>query len=1520
MTADEALLVAALDEIEQREARLLTWGLVDGFLTHSEAAEIVDELLDAPRLAEDGYERPLGFVSAAEVIDALKARALLFDVGEGAEPRYRSRMAEAVRLLFRLRQLFPKHQGPTGWQSAPTLVADFRFSWRRRRYPDRRIAPQHALDQLGEAVTDPYAREALSELIRSHGSQFKLARFQLEASQRILANFRAQRSEATLVSAGTGSGKTLAFYLPALMQVAAHLRRDAGTSHWVKVLALYPRNELLKDQFVEVYGEARRLDRWLQAHGRRKVLIAAFFGFTPYAASTAHEAKGWRPHTRGLVCEYIRCPGENCPGEMLWAEGDRNANRERLACLDCGRAIESDEVILTRDRLKRESPDILFTTTEMLNQRIADSGFRHLFGLGNRCERPVEMMLLDEVHTFVGSTGAQVAFLLRRWRRLLRKPVSFVGLSATLRDGARFFARLTGLNEQASAEIAPAARDLITEGAEYLLALRGDPVSRTALLSTTIQTAMLLARMMDPPNSGKSAGLFGERQFLFTDNIDVTNRVYFAMLDAEGRNSWGNADLVGHPNGGLAVLRFPMGNRLRKLHGQDWEAAVEVGHTLQSGDRKTVGRVMALDPGVGAGLDIIVATASLEVGFNDPRVGAVIQHKAPRDVAQFLQRKGRAGRTRRMRPWTVVVLSDYGRDRVAYQAYDLLFDPELPIRNLPIGNRYVERIQGVYATIDYLGLLLSGAADGSVWTNLAEPAKAPNQRRRQVALGRLIEGILTNTSERDSYAAFLGGALDLPPQEVAALLWEDPRPLLLEVLPTARRRLETLWRDARGGHERHLRNSPLPEFAPASLFSDLNLPEVEIALPPTGSAQQDPVMMPIVQAIQEYAPGRVSRRYGLTHAYQRHWLCTNLDSAPIQVLPLAGLVDAELLGQWRIETDGGPKPIPVYRPRTFRVQSVPGNVLDTSNARWAWRTQILARKLGLVMEPPRGSPWTPFVVDVRFYTHQGLSPVDVRRMALGSEAGLRFRDGSLATKRFNFEKDDQAVALGFVLSVDALCLRLRHPETFWSELGDEGGPRYRAVRTARYHNQARVGPQLSLVDNPFARAWLAHLLLAALSNEAIAKEISLEAAAENLAQGRADLSLDQTLDILFQSAVVDDAQGQINQQDKLRQDLARLVANPAVREGLFRLASILWTPITAEWEPWLRDLFTATVGAAAYQALLNLCPELDSDSLVVDIRAGPREPDDQLAGEPDAEVWISELAPGGNGQIEESLRQYAEDPRRYFGLMTAALRANDFALSDYQLQRFLETVLEDDPTGEISQATADLRQAEGVGAAHQSLTLLRQALARQGFVTFHSFMVALTNRVLRRGSTPQSDAFFLGAIREWSEQEARLGVELDARVIAYRLARRSDIDAALNFAGIDTPAVNPDQWRMGVVYGLLWPRGAAVRQSGLQLYSPYFDLPQPEPLLVRAYLEAAHDPIDLQDKNWRAQCLARLAETGAATLVCLVQDLERLAEAFNFFATNPVQSGYLSVFARVQAVRRERDQHLVDVDIPEALQ
>lgn len=47
--------------------------------------------------------------------------------------------------------------------------------------------------------------------------------------------------------------------------------------------------------------------------------------------------------------------------------------------------------------------------------------------------------------------------------------------------------------------------------------------------------------------------------------------------------------------------------------------------------------------------------------------------------------------------------------------------------------------------------------------------------------------------------------------------------------------------------------------------------------------------------------------------------------------------------------------------------------------------------------------------------------------------------------------------------------------------------------------------------------------------------------------------------------------------------------------------------------------------------------------LVLDVTAGPQEAD-VLAGIANGEVWISEMTPGGNGQLEEVQRQYVEDP------------------------------------------------------------------------------------------------------------------------------------------------------------------------------------------------------------------------------------------------------------------------------------
>ena len=150
--------------------------------------------------------------------------------------------------------------------------------------------------------------------------------------------------------------------------------------------------------------------------------------------------------------------------------------------------------------------------------------------------------------------------------------------------------------------------------------------------------------------------------------------------------------------------------------------------------------------------EVVVATSTLEVGFDDARVGAVLQHKAPHDAASFLQRKGRAGREPVTRPWTVVVLSDWGRDQAAWDAYDAMFDPELPAKSLPLDNRYVQRIQSVYALLDWLSQQVGAyARRGSVWSDLTGPADVLASdraqqlriRERQDAARRALEALLS---------------------------------------------------------------------------------------------------------------------------------------------------------------------------------------------------------------------------------------------------------------------------------------------------------------------------------------------------------------------------------------------------------------------------------------------------------------------------------------------------------------------------------------------------------------------------------------------------------------------------------------------------------------------------------------------------------------------------------------------------------------------------------------------------------
>lgn len=414
-----------LDDLEDRELPLLSWGVTTGSLGHDEALEII-----ASRLTTGPYI-DLG-LDSHDVLEQLLELGLVFRLPATSPRRYRTRLAETIRLTASLRQLLifgafdPGRQPDGWWERGRTLVADYRLHVQPRRYPRRDIPSATVRKQLEQLVgwSDLHSRVADAQI-----GNHQLARFQLDATRSIFTSLQSDQGRGFIVGAGTGSGKTLAFYLPAYLDIAAgQPRRRRG----VQALALYPRKELLRDQLREAVVSARAVETVLHDAGRAPLRFGALYGDTPRTAadlgSNRQPGLAWGGRRDNVVCPYLLCPVDDCGGPMEWLAADRAAKRELLHCATCG--LRLDSVALTRESLQRQPPDVLFTTTEMLNRTATDTRLGPLLGwAGDRIPR---LVLLDEVHTYAGVHGAQVALVLRRWRHATRKPVTFVGLSATL--------------------------------------------------------------------------------------------------------------------------------------------------------------------------------------------------------------------------------------------------------------------------------------------------------------------------------------------------------------------------------------------------------------------------------------------------------------------------------------------------------------------------------------------------------------------------------------------------------------------------------------------------------------------------------------------------------------------------------------------------------------------------------------------------------------------------------------------------------------------------------------------------------------------------------------------------------------------------------------------------------------------------------------------------------------------------------------------------------------------------------
>ncbi len=187
------------------------------------------------------------------------------------------------------------------------------------------------------------------------------------------------KAKPTIITTGTGSGKTESFLYPLLDYCHKHKDKKG-----IKAIILYPMNALATDQ-------AKRLAEAIHEDSRLNGIRAGLF--------------------------------------IGMGQGNKK---------DFPSAMSAERIIENRDAILDSPPDILLTNFKMLDYGLMRAKYQKLWKHNLENVGTLQFLVLDELHTYDGAQGTDVANLIRRLKLKLNMPTGQlcpVGTSATIGAG-----------------------------------------------------------------------------------------------------------------------------------------------------------------------------------------------------------------------------------------------------------------------------------------------------------------------------------------------------------------------------------------------------------------------------------------------------------------------------------------------------------------------------------------------------------------------------------------------------------------------------------------------------------------------------------------------------------------------------------------------------------------------------------------------------------------------------------------------------------------------------------------------------------------------------------------------------------------------------------------------------------------------------------------------------------------------------------------------------------------------------
>lgn len=257
------------------------------------------------------------------------------------------------------------------------------------------------------------------------------------------------------VSTGTGSGKTECFMWPIMTKLAREAKENKASwdCRGVRTIIMYPMNALVSDQVSRLRrligdskGEFAKIFRNYCGENCRRPQFGMYTGRTAYPGEEPNRSQDKQLAKTLSSMTNPKSEEDSEFLENLRKEGKipSKYNMERyLERLNQGRHIpdSEDAELITRFEMQQFCPDILITNYSMLEYMLLRPRERKIWDeTRNWLDLDSSnklLFIIDEAHMYRGSSGGEVALLIRRLFHKLgikRDKVQFILTTASMPD------------------------------------------------------------------------------------------------------------------------------------------------------------------------------------------------------------------------------------------------------------------------------------------------------------------------------------------------------------------------------------------------------------------------------------------------------------------------------------------------------------------------------------------------------------------------------------------------------------------------------------------------------------------------------------------------------------------------------------------------------------------------------------------------------------------------------------------------------------------------------------------------------------------------------------------------------------------------------------------------------------------------------------------------------------------------------------------------------------------------------